>query len=126
MGLNIGLLFQIKDDILDYGITSIYSGKKSGNDIKEGKINLPLLYALKHMKMTEKRQVYKILRKKNNQLHEFKFVEEIVLKYKGIEKSQLLINKYYNEAMLILANFKSNKYKDSIISLLNFLTHRCK
>ena len=126
LGLKIGLLFQIKDDILDYSSKSDKSGKKSGNDIKEGKINLPLLYALQSMPILEKRKVYKILRKKTNQLNEIKFVENLVMKYKGIEKSELLINDYFNDAMIILEGFKTNKYKDSIISLLNFLTYRFK
>ena len=126
LGYKIGILFQVKDDILDYGTQSNNSGKKSGNDIKEGKINLPLLYAFERMSNREKSRVYQILRKKNNPIDEIKLVEQIVIRHKGIEKSELLINNYYNEAMLILDNFKSNKYKDSIISLLNFLTHRSK
>ena len=60
LGMNIGMLFQIKDDILDYSSKSLISGKSFGNDIKEGKINLPLLFSLKKMNLLEKQKVYKI------------------------------------------------------------------
>ena len=57
LGLIIGNIFQIKDDILDYQNNTL-TGKQSGNDIKEGKINLPLLYALKKMNFLEKKSSF--------------------------------------------------------------------
>ena len=125
LGLIIGILFQIKDDILDYSVSN-YSGKKSGNDIKEGKINLPLLYALKKMSLIEKNQVFRVLRKKINTINEIALVQKIVLKHKGIEEAELLIKKKYNQAINIVNDFEKGKYKESIQSLLTFLIERKK
>lgn len=124
IGLKLGLLFQIKDDILDYNNFHSISGKKAGNDIKEGKINLPLLYALKKMRLIEKNMVYKILRKKINTLDELELVQKLVKQYDGIKKAELLIQNYYSDVMNDLDDFRSSKYKEALVLLLDFLIHR--
>jgi len=125
LGLIIGIIFQIKDDILDYGLLQ-YTGKKSGNDIKEGKINLPLLYSLSKMKFLEKRKSIRILRNKKNTIQDIGFIFSMVKKYKGIDFSQAKINKYYEQAKIIIGSFEEGKYKKSIYSLLDFLIDRKK
>ena len=125
LGLTIGNIFQIKDDILDYQ-NSKKSGKQSGNDIAEGKINLPLLYALKKMNLGEKNRVYRLLRKKTNSREEIKFVQNKVLKYKGIEDSVAVMQKNYKQAINILDAFPINNYQKAIKLLLSFLIERKK
>ncbi len=126
VGLKIGLIFQIKDDILDYPTKSKKSGKKMGNDIQEGKINLPLLSAINKMKFNEKRHVYSILRKKTNNAAEIKFVQDLVFLYRGIEYAESLISKYYNEVISLISSFENNQYKESLLSLLKYLMIRSK
>ena len=125
LGLTIGNIFQIKDDILDY-TNSKKSGKQSGNDIAEGKINLPLLYALKKMNLGEKNRVYRLLRKKTNSREEIKFVQNKVLKYKGIEDAAAVMHKNYKQAINILDAFPINNYQKAIKLLLSFLIERKK
>ncbi len=125
LGLTIGNIFQIKDDILDYK-NSKKSGKQSGNDIAEGKINLPLLYALKKMNFVEKNRVYRLLRKKTNSREEIKFVQNKVLKYKGLEDAAAVMQKNYKQAINILDAFPSNNYQKAIKLLLSFLMERKK
>ena len=125
LGLIIGILFQIRDDVLDYSDSTI-SGKKQGNDIQEGKINLPLLYSISNMTFFEKNQVFRILRKKRNSKKEIDLVVEIVKKYKGIDTAMHDMQKYYKQALSILQSFQSNRYKESMILLLNFLIERNK
>ena len=125
LGSIIGIIFQIKDDIIDYNYSN-YTGKQSANDIKEGKINLPLLYTLPKMNLLEKRKVFKILRKKNNTKLELEFVVNQVEKYKGLEYAEKIILKKYDEAKMIIRNFKEGKYKKSIYSVLDFLIDRKK
>ncbi len=125
LGLIMGILFQIKDDIIDYN-NSGYSGKQSGNDAREGKINLPLLYSLKEMGLIEKNQVFQILRKKTNTIKEIKFICNIVSKYKGIEKSELIIKENYNRAIDLLNSFEESKYKNAMNLLLKLLIERKK
>jgi octaprenyl-diphosphate synthase len=124
IGLKLGVLFQIKDDILDYDHPRNITGKKSANDIKEGKINLPLLYAFKKMTLIEKNKVYKILRKKINTLDELKLVQIIVIKYDGIKSAEILMHKYYADLIKDVEGFRSCKYKEAFTLLLNFLIHR--
>ena len=126
IGLKIGLIFQIKDDILDYPTKFKKSGKKIGIDIQEGKINLPLLSAINKMTFNEKRHVYSILRKKTNNVSEIKFVQDLVFLYRGIEYAESLISKYHNEVISLISSFESNQYKESLVSLLNYLMIRTK
>ena len=66
MGLKFGMIFQIKDDILDYSSSDI-TGKIMGNDLKESKINLPLLLAIKNFSFLERQKVFYILKKKKKE-----------------------------------------------------------
>ncbi len=125
LGIIIGQLFQIKDDILDYSESKLI-GKNSSNDIKEGKINLPLLYALRKMKIIEKGQVLSILRKKMKTSKEINLVKSIVIKYKGLEYANVFMEKNYQEALAIIDKFSENKYKNTMQLLLRFLMERKK
>ena len=125
LGLIIGTLFQVKDDVLDYS-TQNGSGKQFGNDIKEGKINLPLLYVLKKISLIEKNKVFRILRKKTNTLKEIYFVSDLVIENGGIEQSEKIIEENYNNAFDLLNDFEEGKYKNTIKEVLNFLKNRKK
>ena len=126
MGLKIGLLFQIKDDILDYTCDSKITGKTSGNDIKEGKINMPLLHVVTKMSTYEKSKTYQILRKKINTDDEIKLVKNLVCKYQGIEYADSIIKTYHSDITKSLDSFKDNTYKIALTSLLKFLINRVK
>jgi len=126
LGMNIGILFQIKDDILDYTSKSIISGKSFGNDIKEGKINFPLLISLNKMNVIEKRKVYKILRSKKTTTEEIYSIYDLIKKYKGIELAEVVVNRYYSESKTILANFEETIYQDVLKQLLDYLIERKK
>ena len=125
LGLIMGNIFQIKDDILDYD-ESPFSGKSFGNDTREGKINLPLLYALKKMTLLEKNSIYRILRKKTNSQKEISLVKKGVLKYNGIEQAESIMNKNYDQAINLLQTFGENNYKKAVKLLLQFLMTRKK
>ena len=92
------MLFQIKDDILDYSSKSLISGKSFGNDIKEGKLILPLLFSLQKMNLLEKQKVYKILRNKKTTVQEIQLVYDLIKKYKGIELAEKVVKKYYSDS----------------------------
>tara|TARA_B110000444_G_scaffold127521_1_gene119996 strand:+ start:1633 stop:2598 length:966 start_codon:yes stop_codon:yes gene_type:complete len=125
LGLIIGRLFQLQDDILDYNTSSI-SGKKYGNDIKEGKINLPLLYTLKKVNLIEKRIILNTLRSTLNRKQDIIKVIKLVTKYKGIDYVQRRIKIDYNLALESLIPFPNNKYKTAIKLLLSFIVTRNK
>ena len=125
LGLIVGNIFQIKDDIIDYD-TKLITGKKAGNDIKEGKINLPLLYAIKKMNSNEKNLIYRLLRKKTNSKKEISFVRQKVLQYHGLDYAQKIIDKNFHQAIKILDNLNNSIYKEAMKLLLTFLIERKK
>ena len=117
-GEKVGMAFQIKDDLFDYGTAEI--GKPLGIDIKEKKMTLPLIYALRNASLLEKKKViYKI----KNQSHKAKKVHEVIEFVKasgGIEYAQKVMEKYYDEALDILQSLKDSAYKNSLNSLVQF------
>lgn len=121
-GEKVGMAFQIKDDLFDYGTAEI--GKPLGIDIKEKKMTLPLIYALKNASLFEKKQViYKI----KNQSHKSKKVHEVIEFVKssgGIEYAQEIMEKYYNEALEVLETFKDSAFKSSLKDLVAYTIQR--
>ena len=121
-GEKVGMAFQIKDDLFDYGTAEI--GKPLGIDIKEKKMTLPLIYALRHASMIEKK---KVIFKIKNQGHKSKKVQEVIEFVKnsgGIEYAGEVMEKYYNEAQDILQSFKDSPYKKSLSSLVQYTIMR--
>ena len=123
-GEKVGMAFQIKDDLFDYGTVEI--GKPLGIDIKEKKMTLPLIYALRNAPMIEKKKViYKIRYQshKSKKIHE---VIEFVKKSGGIEYAQEIMEKFYNEALEILQSFNESEFKNSMNDLVQFTILRNK
>ncbi len=123
-GEKVGMAFQIKDDLFDYGQDEI--GKPLGIDIKEKKMTLPLIYALNHATWSEKRKVINTVK---NQSHKPKKVAEVISFVKasgGIDYAQQVMNKYYKEACDILNHFPESRYKTSLLQLVQFTIERTK
>ena len=118
MGEKAGIAFQIKDDLLDLGEEQI--GKPLGIDIKEKKMTLPLIYALRNASLLEKKQViFKI----KNQSHKSKKVQEVIEFVKssgGIEYAQKVMEKFYQGALEILHSFSDSTFKTSLNGLVQF------
>jgi octaprenyl-diphosphate synthase len=121
-GEKVGMAFQIKDDLFDYGTAEI--GKPLGIDIKEKKMTLPLIYALRNASTLEKKKViYKI----KNQSHKTKKVHEVIDFVKnsgGIEYAQQVMEKFYQEALNILETFSDSTFKNSLNDLVQFTIMR--
>ena len=119
------MVFQIKDDILDYTSNSI-TGKIMGNDLKESKINLPLLYTIKKISFLERQKIFRILKKVKINKKDILYIKELVKKNNGI---QLAINKMKALEKEILSDlniFKKSQYKDALIELIHFILVRKK
>ena len=117
-GEKIGMAFQIKDDLFDYGNAEI--GKPLGIDIKEKKMTLPLIYALQKAPLLERK---KVIFKIKNQSHKAKKVQEVIDFVKssgGIEYARKVMESYYAEALKVLDTFEDSKYKESLNSLVQF------
>jgi octaprenyl-diphosphate synthase len=100
----VGIAFQLKDDLFDYGDGDI--GKPTGIDIKEKKMTLPLIYALNNATWNEKRTIINIVKNNNNNPEKVKLVINFVLKSGGISYAQKSMEDYKQRALDILRQFK--------------------
>jgi octaprenyl-diphosphate synthase len=121
-GEKVGMAFQIKDDLFDYGTASV--GKPTGNDIKEKKLTLPLIYTLnKADKPTRKRIIY-IIKNQNKIPEKVKEVIDIVKQSGGIEYAEQKMNLFRDEALSILNEFDRQDVKQGLEELVRFTTDR--
>jgi len=121
-GEKIGMAFQIKDDLFDYGEQEI--GKPVGIDIKEKKMTLPLIYALSKAGWLEKRKIINIVKNESGKPRKVKEVIEFVKRSGGLEYAIAAMNKYHQEAMTLLNEFPENSYKQSLMALVQFTIER--
>jgi octaprenyl-diphosphate synthase len=123
-GEYIGMAFQIKDDLFDFGDIDV--GKPLGIDIKEKKMTLPLIYALQNAPRSQRRYIINIIKNHNNDKHKVAEVIDFVQKSGGIEYSNEVMIDYRNRAILILDEFKDSPSKSSMKDLVFFVTERKK
>ena len=121
-GEKIGMAFQIKDDLFDYGEMEI--GKPLGIDIKEKKMTLPLIYALSRSGWLEKRKIISIVKNESENPRKVKEVIAYVKQSGGIQYAVEKMNGYYREAMDILYTFPESDYRRSLKDLVQFTIDR--
>ena len=121
-GENVGIAFQIKDDLFDYGNEEI--GKPTGNDIKEKKITLPLIYTLNKVDSSTRRKLIYILKNKNKDKEKVKQVIAEVIKTGGIQYADAKMIHYRDEALKILYEFPDNKIRQGLEELVRYTTDR--
>jgi octaprenyl-diphosphate synthase len=124
-GENIGIAFQIRDDILDYEANGL-TGKITGNDIKERKITLPLINSLLLASPMHKRLILSIVRSRKKTKSEINEVIEFVRQSGGLEYAELKMNQFRDKALAILDSYPESEVKDSLRKFVNFTTSRNK
>lgn len=124
-GENIGIAFQIRDDILDYESTGL-TGKIAGNDIKEKKITLPLIHTLEHSSSSEKKRILSLVKNKKKSRADINEVIKFVISNGGLEYSEAKMNYYRDRALNILDNYPPSDVKDSLKEFVNYTTSRKK
>ncbi len=121
-GEKVGIAFQIKDDLFDYGIEDV--GKPTGIDIKEKKMTLPLIYTLQHAdKQTKKRIIY-IVKNKNTDKASVQEVIDLVNTSGGIEYAKQKMKEYKQAAMDILYTFTDTQARRAMEELVNYAIER--
>jgi octaprenyl-diphosphate synthase len=123
-GEKIGMAFQIKDDLFDYGEDEI--GKPLGIDIKEKKMTLPLIYALNNASWLDKRKIIYLVRNKNEDKKSVNEVITFVKKSGGLAYANEAMNRYFDEAMVLLTEFPNSEYKHSLEGLVRYTIERKK
>ena len=117
---NIGILFQIKDDLLDYSNSS-KTGKQSFQDLKEGKVTYPFFFALRNSSQKEKKQLISFLG--NQRLNEKKALV-LISKLNGLTKTQQLAEKFYTSSIDAAKTINNQFIRQEMIELANMALNR--
>jgi octaprenyl-diphosphate synthase len=123
VGENLGICFQLKDDIFDY-FEQGNIGKPTGNDIREGKITLPLIYALKNAPEKQSEQMKDIIRNQNFSQENIKRLIEFAKKQKGIEYAQSKMQEIKKKTVDLLSQFPDTETKTAMIDLIDYIIER--
>jgi len=115
---------QIVDDLLDY--LSVETGKDLGKDFKEGKITLPVIYALEIASNEEKKHLLYLLKTPNIEKKDFETAKKIIEKNQGFIKSKAKAQYYINLAKNCLNEVPNNLYKDLLLFISDYLLERKK
>jgi len=124
-GEKVGMAFQIKDDIFDYG-TGDNIGKPTGIDIKERKMTLPLIYTMNKVDNATNKKIRKIIKKHNEDPVHVKYVIDQVISNGGLDYAHDQMMSYTKEALDIIEDFEDSDAKTALISLVKYTTERTK
>jgi len=123
-GETLGIAYQIKDDLFDYGSEAI--GKPKGIDIQEKKMTLPLIYALSQSTKSEKGSIINMIKKKSTDPKVVREVIQFVKDKKGLEYAESAMHVYKNKTLDILKDVPNSDAKESLKALVNYVVERKK
>ena len=121
---NLGIAFQLIDDILDFTSREKILGKPVGNDLREGKVTLPLVYALQDATADERKLVETVLADGNYDQIPFGKILQILNRYQGIERAQQRAHEFTEKARSILREFPESPYQRALLAVTDLVTER--
>lgn len=121
-GEKVGMAFQMKDDLFDYGNEDV--GKPTGNDIKEKKLTLPLIYTLGKVDKETRRKLIYILKNENRRKEKVSYVIDQVVRAGGIEYAREKMYAFRDEALEILHSLPPSPINEGLENLVRFTTDR--
>jgi len=121
---NLGMAFQLVDDVLDFTAREKTLGKPVGGDLREGKVTLPLVYALERATAGERRLVEVILRQRNYEEVHFSQILALLEKYHGIERVKERAQAFTDKARRIVNEFPDSPYQRALLSVTELVTER--
>jgi octaprenyl-diphosphate synthase len=124
-GEDVGMAFQIKDDLLDYG-DSAQTGKPTGIDVQEKKMTLPLIHALNKASWAERRKVINIVRRHNTNPKKVAWLLDYVAQNGGIRYAEETMHQYTEKALASLGNLPASPARQSLEDLVKFTIERGK
>lgn len=124
-GEYLGFCFQIKDDIFDY-YPDAQIGKPTGNDVRDGKVTLPLIYALSQAEKDEKDKIITWLNLKDFTQENIAYINRFSIEKGGVEYAKIRMEEYKNKAIEELKGFADNEIKDALIACVEFAVSRVK
>ena len=121
---NLGMAFQLVDDVLDFTAREKTLGKPVGGDLREGKVTLPLVYALERATPAERRLVETILRQRNYEEVRFSQILSLLEKYHGIERVKERAQTFTDKARHIINEFPDSPYQRALLAVTELVTER--
>ena len=120
----IGMAFQIKDDLFDYGTRKI--GKPTGIDIKEQKMTLPLIYTINNCTTKERNWIVNSIKCHNKDQRRVKELIELVKNKGGLDYAVEKMKYFQSEAIKLIKNYPESHYKDALVMMVNYVIERNK
>jgi octaprenyl-diphosphate synthase len=121
---NLGMAFQLVDDILDFTARESILGKPVGNDLREGKVTLPLIYALAEAKPSERDLVATVLREGGYQSVPLPGILTLISRYRGIERARARAQAFTAKARSIISGFDESPYQRALYTVTDLVTER--
>jgi octaprenyl-diphosphate synthase len=121
---NLGMAFQLVDDMLDFTAREKTLGKPVGGDLREGKVTLPLVYALELATPVERELVATILRDRNYDAVPFQRILALLKQYQGIERVRDRAQAFTEKARAIIATFPESPYQRALLAVTELVTER--
>jgi octaprenyl-diphosphate synthase len=124
IGMNLGMSFQLVDDLLDLTSTKEAMGKPVASDLKEGKVTLPVYYALEQGTAEDRRMVELVLEERDFRSVKPEDILELVERADGVKRTRVLAADFARQAIRELETFPPTPYRDAIISIPEFIINR--
>jgi len=121
---NLGMAFQLVDDVLDFTAREKTLGKPVGNDLREGKVTLPLVYALEQANAAERAQVQIILRDRNYETVRFRDVLALIERYRGFDRVRDRAMAFTDKARNLIGEFPDSPYQRALYAITDLVTER--
>jgi octaprenyl-diphosphate synthase len=121
---NLGMAFQLVDDVLDFTSREKTLGKPVGNDLREGKVTLPLIYALENATADDRRDVETILHEGNYDKVPFRKILALIEKHKGIERVKERAQTFTDKARALISTFPESPYQRALYAVTDLITDR--
>ena len=123
-GYNLGIAFQMADDLFDYTLTTSDFGKEVGADLREGKLTLPVIYALEQAGADDKDLMIRIVRDPNFSTEDFQTLVELLDKHGGIAYTQKTAAGYIDTAKQALSTFEPSRDRDIMMDIADYALAR--
>ena len=123
-GYHLGVAFQMADDLFDYTLTTTDFGKAVGADLREGKLTLPVISALRNASSDDKELMIKIIKDPNFSVEDFETLIELLDKHGGLAYTQKLAAAYIDKAKRALSTFESSPTRDIMLDIADYALAR--
>ena len=125
-GNNLGMAFQIKDDLFDFLGSENETGKDSGGDVKKNMITLPLIFCLENATRSEKKKLKTLVGSKKKSKSNLREINDLISELGGFDYSKNKLQEFSDKAVAAIDNYDDSETKNSLIKLVEFNVSRLK